>query len=457
MSSPLNADANPVVSGGAPRWPHAARSLFSRTGWRDGNRATLLENGEQFFPAVFEAIEQARNEVLIETFILFEDKVGKALHEVLVNAGRRGVRVDLLVDGFGSANLSAAFARELLDAGVRVRTFDPGWRLFGQRLNVWRRMHRKLVVVDARVAFVGGINFSADHLADFGPMAKQDYAVRIEGPLVDDIRGLALRAIGREERAPSERDAPSATTAAGSVRARFVTRDNRRHRNDIERHYLAAIRGAKTSIIIANAYFFPGYRLLRQLSRAAARGVDVRLVLQGEPDMPIVRKAAQMLYEHLQRDGVKVHEYCRRPLHGKVAVVDDDWATVGSSNLDPLSLALNLEANVILRDAGFAQHLRGRLDELIESECQLIEPQPKPRFEWWQRLRSAALFHFLRHFPRWAQQLPEHVPRLVKPNADAAPVQEHRPPEVSAAVSPQAHDESEPQEIEAAGGRLHAG
>jgi cardiolipin synthase len=384
-------------------------------GWRAGHRAHLLENGEAYFPAVFDAIRGARSEVLIETFILFEDKVGNELREVLVRAARRGVSVDLLVDGYGSADLSAAFLQTLLDAGVRVRSFDPGRRLFGQRLNPWRRMHRKLVVVDARVAFVGGINFAADQLGDYGPMAKQDYAVQIEGPLVRDMRSFALRAIGRPQAEAPRCDAHVACT--GGVDARFVTRDNRGHPSDIERQYRAAIRAARSRIVIANAYFFPGYRLLRQLSRAARRGVDVRLVLQGEPDMPIVRKAARLLYEHLQRDGVKVHEYCRRPLHGKVAVVDDEWATVGSSNLDPLSLALNLEANVILRGGGFPQHLRERLDDLIENDCHLVEPRPRPALEWWQRLRSALLFHVLRHFPRWARQLPEHQPRLVLPPA----------------------------------------
>ncbi len=385
--------------------------------WQEGHRVQLLENGEEYFPAVFDAIRQARSEVLIETFILFEDKVGLELHEVLVQAGRRGVQVDLLVDGFGSADLSEAFLQPMLDAGVRVRSFDPGKRLFGQRLNVWRRMHRKIVVVDAQLAFIGGINFSADHLGDFGPMAKQDYAVRIEGPVVNDMRRFVLRAIGRSGDAPVAKQVRSTAPDAGSVRALFVTRDNRFHRNDIERHYRRALRDAKSQVIIANAYFFPGYRLLRQMSLAARRGVDVHLVLQGEPDMPIVRTAAQLLYGYLQRDGVKVHEYCRRPLHGKVAVVDGEWATVGSSNLDPLSLSLNLEANVMLRDEGFARHLRERLQHLIDNECRLVETLPKPRFAWWGRLRSVALFHFLRHFPRWSQILPTHAPRLELPGA----------------------------------------
>ena len=387
--------------------------------WTFDHRVRLLENGEQYFPAVFDAIRAARSEVIIETFILFEDKVGNELHEVLLAAAQRGVSVDLLVDGFGSADLTPSFIRSLTAAGARVRTFDPGWRLFGQRFNIWRRMHRKVVVVDQKLAFVGGINFSADHLGDFGPMAKQDYALAIEGDIVHEIRRFTAAAIeqrrigrGASRLAEPER-APATTSSANAPSALFVTRDNHRHHNDIERHYRRAIRRAKKRVLIANAYFFPGYRLLRQLSRAAKRGVDVQLILQGEPDMPIVRTAAMLLYGHLQRDGVKVHEYCRRPLHGKVAVIDDDWTTVGSSNLDPLSLALNLEANLILRDAKFASELSANLERLIADECKLAVTPPKPKWDWWRRLRSYMLFQFLLRFPQWARRLPEHSPQLV--------------------------------------------
>ncbi len=379
-----------------------------KTRWLPGNDARLLENGEAFFPAVFEAIRAARHEVLVETFILFEDKVGLALHEALCAAARRGVRVDLLIDGFGSPDLSEHFIHALAEAGVHLRTFDPGKPWFGMRMNVLRRMHRKIVVVDGEQAFIGGINYSADHLADFGPEAKQDYAVALRGPVVDEIRRFALRAIRSARPEP-----PRAPAPAGPAQAMLVTRDNVRHRNDIERHYRIAIRAARKRVLIANAYFFPGWRMLHELRRAARRGVDVQLILQGQPDVPLARKAASLLYEHLIADGVTIHEYCERPLHGKVAVVDDDWATVGSSNLDPLSLSLNLEANVILRDAGFADHLAGRLQHLIDHACHRVEvPRGTAGWRPWAQLRATLVFHFMRNFPAWAEWLPRHVPRL---------------------------------------------
>jgi len=380
--------------------------------WRSGNRVRLLENGEAYFPAVFEAIRAARREVIIETFIVFEDKVGLALQAELVAAARRGVEVDVLVDGFGSCDLTPAFCRPLAEAGVRLRSFDPASRILGVRLNVLRRMHRKIVVVDGRTAFVGGINFSADHLGDYGPEAKQDWAVELQGPIVDDIHRYVVGAI-RPRRADLEAAAAASTSSpAGPAEALLLVRDNHRHRADIERHYRAAIRSARKQVLIANAYFFPGYRLLRELRRAAQRGVEVHLILQGEPDMPIVKKAAELLYDHLQRDGVQVHEYCKRPLHGKVAVIDDEWSTVGSSNLDPLSLSLNLEANVVIRDRAFADCLRGRLRHLIDHECQAARVPRPSRWSFWPQLRSALVFHFLRRFSTWAGYLPRHAPRL---------------------------------------------
>lgn len=382
--------------------------------WWPGNAVRLLENGEQYFPAVFEAIAAAEREVVIETFILFEDEVGRALHRELVRAARRGVQVDLMVDGFGSADLSPGFVAGLAAAGVRVRTFDPSVRVLGVRLNVLRRMHRKLVVVDGRVAFVGGINFSADHLADFGPQAKQDYAVRVEGPVVRDIHRFtraALRSPAGVVLPAAEPDRPARGT--GGAEARFVHRDNLKHRSDIERFYRLAIRGARHQVLIANAYFFPGHRLLRDLRRAARRGVDVRLILQGEPDVPLARTAASLLYESLQRAGVRIFEYCERPLHGKVAVVDDEWATVGSSNLDPLSLSLNLEANLVLRDPRFARELRHHLDGLMARACQEVVPAAAPSGpSWWHQLRGFVVFHVLRRFPVWATRLPAHSPTL---------------------------------------------
>lgn len=383
------------------RWPRP------QSGWVPGNEVRLLENGEQYYPAVFGAIRAAKREVLIETFILFEDKVGFELQQVLIEAAGRGVQVDLTVDGWGSADLSRGYIAKLAQAGVKVRSFDPRPRFLGMRLHMFRRMHRKIVVVDGEIAFVGGINFSADHLGDFGPEAKQDYSVSVRGPLVPKIRRFALEQIGPEV-ADRLREEPQAARA-GDMDTMLVARDNRKHRDSIERQYRAAIRVARKEVLIANAYFFPGYRLLKELRRAVQRGCRVRLVLQGQPDMKIVKHAAELLHGQLTSAGVEIHEYCKRPLHGKVALVDDNWATVGSSNLDPLSLSLNLEANVIIRSSRFNAELRSNLDRILREDCHQLQPdQVLSRRTWWRVLLDTLAYHLTRRFPAWAGYLPAH-------------------------------------------------
>jgi cardiolipin synthase len=387
--------------------PFQIRRIRPQRDWVGGNAIELLEDGDAYYPGVFDAIEHARSEVLLETFILFEDKVGLALQERLVAAAQRGVSVDVTVDGYGSPDLSEEFIARFAAAGIRLHFYDPRPRLLGVRTNLFRRMHRKIVVVDGEVAFVGGINFAEDHLRDFGPQAKLDHAVRVRGPLVGQIRRFSLeqlpgRAAGEVPPRPP----------AGASQAMFVTRDNRHHRNDIERQYRAAIRSARGEVIVANAYFFPGYRLLKAMRQAARRGVRVNLIVQGEPDMPLVKSATDLLYAQLVGAGVRIYEYCERPMHTKVALVDDHWATVGSSNLDPLSLSFNLEANVMIRDAAFNDVLRTRLQSLIAHHCRAIEPHTIAHRTRWGVLLDTLAFHFTRHFPSWAGWLPAHTPKL---------------------------------------------
>ncbi|MDB5802063.1 MAG: cardiolipin synthase ClsB [Rhodocyclales bacterium] len=381
-------------------------------GWKPGHDLRLLENGEEYFPRVFEAIRGAKREVLIETFILFQDKIGNELHAAVIDAAKRGVRVELTVDGYGSPDLTSEFIGAMTDAGVTVHIFDPQPRLLGMRTNLFRRLHRKLVVVDRERAFVGGINFSHDHVAEFGPEAKQDYAVEIQGPVVEDIRLFMESALGgkpvrRQRRWLRKQPMPQDSSCS----VLFVTRDNDRHPTDIEQHYREAIRTARHEVVIANAYFFPGFRLLRELRLAARRGVRVVLILQGQPDMAMAKWAPRMLFSYLLKAGVEIHEYCERPLHGKVAIVDSKWSTVGSSNLDPLSLSFNLESNVFILDRPFNRYLRERLDVLLQNHCKQFKPEHITRTNW-QAFMSFLAFHFMRRYPMLLGWIPFHVPHM---------------------------------------------
>lgn len=396
--------------------------------WREGNQIRLLENGEGFFPRVFGAIRRAEHSVLLETFILFNDEVGKALHAELLAAAQRGVHIEMMVDGYGSPDLPDEFVHSLTAEGVRFLYYDPRPLVLGMRTNLFRRLHRKMVVVDGVIAFVGGINYSAEHNVSFGPEAKQDYAVEVKGPIVDDIAHYVQQEMGSEQKTRRwwghRSHRPARNTTPGDAQVLLVYRDNHQHRDDIERHYIDMLKSAREDVIIANAYFFPGYRLLREMRQAARRGVRVRLMVQGKPDMPIVKVGAELLYNYLVEGGVEVYEYCRRPLHAKIAVQDSHWSTVGSSNLDPLSLSLNLEANLMIHDRNVNQQMRDNLEGLLAADCRRVQESELPRRSWWQLSKGVVVFHFLRHFPAIAGWLPAHTPKLAQVPAPVQPEME---------------------------------
>lgn len=390
------------------------------SGWTTGNKLHLLENGEEYFPRLIEAIEKAQEEVVLETFLWFEDSVGSQLCDALVAAAKRGVHVAVLVDGYGSPGFSRGFLSRLTNSGVDVQSFDPRPTFFRIRTNILCRMHRKIVIIDASVAIIGGINFSEDHLRRYGPQSKQDYAVEVTGPVVNDIHQYCrfghdvhsgswrqrwrywLRRFPREMINPTE-----------SAQALFAIRDNEEHPTDIETMYRAGIRNARDSIIIANAYFFPGYRFIRDLRAAVERGVDVVLVMQGKPDRPVSVSAASIMYNDLLSMGIRIVCYTERPLHAKVAVIDDRWATVGSSNLDPFSLGLNLEANLFVLDAGFNAVLRRNLEDLIDCSCKELFVDRIPKKSAARRFLLTIGYHVTRRMPTWWQYVPWHKQKVL--------------------------------------------
>ncbi len=337
-----------------------------------GNRLTLLRSGAEYFPALEAVIGEAELEIFLETYIYAGDETGRRITRALSEAARRGVAVQVLVDGFGSKDMPEELVRQLRDAGVRLLVFRPEiWRARFRRDRLMR-MHRKLAVADARVAFVGGINVIDDMDTPRQVPPRYDYAVKIEGPLLGPIHDSAVRlwnfAAWRrlEHRWRVSHPVPPRAASAGGQRAAFVVRDNFRHRRDIEQAYLEAIESAGEEIVIACAYFFPGIRFRRELARAAARGVKVVLLLQGRVEYVLLHYASRALYGTLLEAGVEIYEYHKSFMHAKVAVVDGRWATVGSSNIDPFSLLLAREANVVVDDRRFA----GRLRDLLRADME---------------------------------------------------------------------------------------
>ena len=370
---------------------------------RPGHRLTLLKGGETFFPALCEAIDAARAEVLLETYMFEFTRGVVPIAEALEAAARRGVSVHVVVDGVGTGDVPPEWQQRWTAARVHWRVFNPArgwWLLLPKR---WRRLHRKLCVVDGRIGFCGGINLLDDfHDPNHGALDQPrfDFSVRVEGPLVEDMHETMRRLWARLQvaREAEQQDFAAAFQAviaaadAGTdladehlnsdvddenalpqppgegALAALVLRDNVRFRRSIEGNYRLAIGLAQTEILIANAYFIPGVQLQRALLRAARRGVRITLLLQGRYEYFMQYHASRAVYAMMLDAGIEIIEYEASFLHAKVAVMDaagGALATVGSSNLDPLSLLLAREANVFVRDDAFAAELRGHLMDAI--------------------------------------------------------------------------------------------
>lgn len=357
-----------------------------------GNRLRLLQGGAGFFPALVEAMDAAQTEVHLETYIFNADESAAKVRDALMRAAQRGVRVHVMIDGVGSRTFPPSWRADMEAAGCRLLVYRPlasGWLANPRSL---RRLHRKLAVIDARIAFIGGMNLIDDYVPTRFEAPRLDFSVEIQGPLLATIHqnashlwqlvALSQLQTGREK----ARSIPVWPTD-GHVRAAFVVRDNFAHRRDIERAYLAALALAQDEIVIASAYFLPGYRFRRLLKKAVARGVKVHLLVQGQTDHPFFQMASRALYRDLLAAGVAIHEYQASELHAKVAVVDGHWATVGSSNIDPFSLLLAREANLVVEDAVFAGELKQRLQQAI-AHSHTLDPADWQHRSWPLRVVS---------------------------------------------------------------------
>lgn len=338
----------------------------------EGNQITLLHSGTEYFPALELAIDSAQQEIHLETYIFQYDATGARIATALKRAAQRGVAVHLLIDGFGSLGLSRIMIQEMLTAGVQVLIYRPEFFSFRLKRYRLRRMHRKLAVMDASVAFVGGINIIDDYYEPDALFPRFDYAVRIAGPLLQEIHNavrhlwMLVAWVYFKKRWTNRSPVTASRLAVGRQRAALVIRDNLRNRHSIERCYLSSIAAARTEIILANAYFLPGKHFRQALARAAQRGVTVILLLQGKSEYRLQHYAMHAVYGYLLDAGINIYEYRQGYLHAKVAVVDNVWSTVGSSNIDPFSLLLAREANVVIKDQVFAAELRSSLQQALE-------------------------------------------------------------------------------------------
>lgn len=398
-----------------------------------GHQVQLLQGTQEFFPALIAAMDAAQYTVQIETYIFDFTSSGAEIGDALIRTAKRGLDVRLLVDGVGTAKIPDLWCERFIAAGVQWRIFNPLGALGLLLPSRWRRLHRKLCVLDAAlpqaVAFCGGINVLDDFYdPNHGVLAapRFDFCVRVTGPLVGQVRVACEQSWARAQvpvanvgklKAAVEgvKDAfmrtrsswfgktesldhtnPDNLSQTYVTKAGLLLRDNFRNRKLIERAYLKAIGGAHQEILIANAYFLPGHRLRKALIAAAGRGVSVKLLLQGKYEYFMQYHAARPIYSALLGAGVQIYEYVPSFLHAKVAVIDKHWATVGSSNLDPLSLLLAREANVVVEDLAFATDLHQRLEHAMQHGGDPLDAQEYAGRPLYQQIVDRIAFGLMR-------------------------------------------------------------
>ncbi len=376
----------------------------------------LLEGSNELFPAMVTSINSANHSVQMETYIFDLTASGATVATALEQAAMRGVLVRVMVDGFGTPTLPDEWIRRFKASGVQLLIYEPIVTLGIFLPSQWRRLHRKLCAIDNEVAYCGGINVLDDlHDPSYGALAapRLDFSVRVSGDIAKDIQQATQtlwerrtnnkRIVVKQVKAAVDRLPQvlkqhhwQVNTNSNQALAALVLRDNITNRRQIERAYLKAIGDARTEIIIANAYFVPGAKLRRALIMAAKRGVKVQLLLQGKYEYFMQYHAARPIYSPLLAAGIEIYEYDKSYLHAKVAVIDSVWATVGSSNLDPLSLLLAREANIVVQDAVFAQSLRQRLQLAMANEGKRVDAAQMANRPLLQRLNEIIAFAVMR-------------------------------------------------------------
>lgn len=355
-----------------------------------GNACTLLRDGAEAYPAMLEAIRSARRTLHLETYMFIADSVGEEFAEALSQAAERGVKVRVLYDAVGSWASGRAFFDRMRARGVDVRVFNP---LSLRRLRrAMKRDHRKILVSDGEVAFIGGINISAHWAPEGQGHNWRDDVLRIRGPAVVALerrftaswRLIAHERFRRLRRlwrlAPPEPRGSAVLSVLAS-------------RRSIHRAYLHAIKRARRSVLVAAGYFIPDRHLVAALRDAAQRGVEVSLVLSGHSDHPFLLHATRAFYERLLTAGVNIYEWHRSVLHAKTAVVDGVWGTVGSYNLERISQLFNHEANVFFADPVLGR----RLEESFRKDCGMCHPVDLARFRQrplWAKALERVLYLF---------------------------------------------------------------
>lgn len=377
----------------------ASNLSYPEFAFDSNNSVSLIKGGQPYFSQLIQCIENAVSIIHLQVYIFAEDETGKLVAAALKNAVQRNVQVYLLVDGYASQSLSASFIRELKEAGIRFRFFEPVFR--STHFYFGRRMHHKVVVVDDRYALVGGINI-ADRYNDIqGIPAWLDFALFLEGDLAKELSLLCWKTWNgfmlAGKKIPINNSPVLLPASFNRMPVRMRRNDWVRRKNQISRTYLEMFRTAKKEVIICSSYFLPGRVLRRNILMAVARGVQVKLLLAGLSDVKVAKHAERFMYDWLLRNKVQIYEYEEKVLHAKIAVCDGEWMTAGSYNINNISAYASIELNLDVRDAAFALSVKDQLESIIDEQCEEVTLEKHQRtYNWFTQFRRWISYNLVR-------------------------------------------------------------
>jgi cardiolipin synthase len=338
------------------------------------NSIAFLRSGEEFFSTLETLITGAQKSIHIQMYIFDEDETGRHIIELLREARKRGVEVFIVIDGYASEKFSKTTATALAKEGIFIKRFSTIFSNKGFRMG--RRLHHKIILIDDITALVGGINIANKYNGVKGEKAWLDFAVQVQGEVCNDIRDVCIAIWNKRFRRKHKLlHFKRAATSVQSVLSRISVNDWLRRRVQITYSYRDAVRGARESVTIVASYFLPGYRMRKMIKRATEKGVKITIILGGISDVPFIKPAMHYLYKWLFKNNVTIYEWKPSVLHGKLIIVDNHWASIGSYNINALSDYGSLELNVEVKDDGFAKDTSLRIQQIIEEGCEEINAQ----------------------------------------------------------------------------------
>ncbi|MGQ0827210.1 MAG: phospholipase D-like domain-containing protein [Bacteroidota bacterium] len=336
------------------------------------NEVQLVHSGNDFFDTMEHIIDSGKHTLHLQTYIFDNDATGRRILDKLKQAAARGVNVNLVLDAFGSKSLSKNFIEEIERSGIIFRWFAPF--LSWDAIRVARRLHHKILVVDSKIALIGGINISDKYKGDERTIPWLDYAILIKGNICKEIDKICTQIFDKKFKLDTFKNAINNYKKIDpAIVLQLRQNDRLRGKNEISKSYTRAIRNAKHSITLVSSYFLPGTQIKYALGRAAKRGVKINIILAGISDIPVLNKAAYHLYGSFLKQGISIYEWKRSVLHGKLALVDDKWVTIGSFNLNHLSALSSIELNVDVRDEAFIYDLKEHLQTVVNTGCEKID------------------------------------------------------------------------------------